>query len=328
MSWQQSLLGPLSPISEAVARARVRAYRAGFFNVRRLPGRVVSVGNLTVGGTGKTPTVLWIAERLATAGKQVGILTRGYRGSGSTSDEVRLLQSRLPTAIKFGVGANRFEQGSALAREGVNWFVLDDGFQHLKLARDVNLLLIDAANPFGGGRLVPAGRLREPRSAMARADAIVITRSEHAPAIESAIRLDSGAPIFYAQATLDGVFSVEGAGMEAINAPPRNAKWFAFCGVGNPDAFAADLKQWGFTVLGKRVFKDHHAYTQADLDAVGLAAGRAGATLLICTEKDKFNLPPGARSRLPIFYCRISMNVDHGTDLMGLILGNDAGVQQ
>jgi tetraacyldisaccharide 4'-kinase len=289
---------------------------------------VVSVGNLTVGGTGKTPIVLWITERLATGGREVAILTRGYRGSGSTSDEVRLLQSRLPAGVKFGVGTDRFEQGSALAREGVGWFVLDDGFQHLKLARDVNVLLIDAANPFGGGKLLPAGRLREPRSAMSRADAIVITRSEHAPAIESAIRLDSRAPIFYAQATLDGVFSAEDDAREADAPQLREGKWFAFCGVGNPEAFAADLKQWDFAVVGRRTFQDHHAYSQADLDDVALAAERTGATRLICTEKDKFNLPPGARTRLPIFSCRISMCVDREADLMRLILGNTAGVRE
>ncbi len=324
MNWQQTLLTPLSPIYEAVSRLRVRAYRAKIFATRKLPGRVVSVGNLTVGGTGKTPMVLWITERLAASGKAVGILTRGYRGSGSTSDEVRLLQSRLPLTVKFGVGANRFEQGSVLAGEGVDWFVLDDGFQHLKLARDVNVLLIDAANPFGGGKLLPAGRLREPRSAMSRADAIVITRSEHAPAIESAIRHDSHAPIFYSQAKLDGLFSADG---DAANTstPSRDAKWFSFCGVGNPDAFAADLKQWGFNVAGKRAFEDHHAYTQAELDALALAAERAGAAHLICTEKDKFNLPPGARRRLPIFYCRISMRVDREAELMRLIVGDVPG---
>lgn len=325
MNWQ-TILAPLSPIYEAGARARVWAYRRGAFAAHKLPGRVISVGNLTVGGTGKTPMVLWIAQRLAASGKEVGILTRGYRGSGSTSDEVRLLQSRLGDAVKFGVGAYRFEQGSILARDGIRWFVLDDGFQHLQLARDVNILLIDAANPFGGGKLLPAGRLREPRSAMSRANAIVITRSEHAPAIESAIRLDSNAPIFYAQATLGGVFGVEGDDVNVVQ-QSRDAKWFAFSGIGNPEAFAADLKGWGFTIAGRRAFKDHHAYSQVDLDAVALAAERAGATRLICTEKDKFNLPAGARMRLPVFYCRISMRVDRERDLLRLILGDAQSAQ-
>jgi tetraacyldisaccharide 4'-kinase len=324
VTWHQTILAPLSPIYEAGARARARAYRSGIFATRKLPGRVISVGNLTVGGTGKTPMVLWIAERLAGGARSVGILTRGYRGSGSSSDEVRLLQSRLGGGVKFGVGANRFEQGSALAASGVGWFVLDDGFQHLQLARDVNVLLIDAANPFGGGKLLPAGRLREPRSAMGRADAIVITRSEHAPAIESAIRLDSRAPIFYAQATLDAVVSVEGDGRD-VDAPQlRTGNWFSFCGVGNPDAFAADLKKWDFAVAGKRTFDDHHGYSQSDLDEVALAAERVGATRLICTEKDKFNLPPNAKTRLPIFYCRISMRVDREEELMRLVLDDAA----
>jgi tetraacyldisaccharide 4'-kinase len=161
---------------------------------------------------------------------------------------------------------------------------------------------------------------------MSRASAIVITRSERAPAIESAIRLDSTAPIFYSQATLDGVFSVEGDDANAVQ-QSRAAKWFAFCGIGNPDAFAADLKAWGFSVTGKRAFKDHHAYTQADLDAIALAGERTGATQLICTEKDKFNLPAGARTRLPILYCRISMRVDRSDDLLRLILGDTPGTQ-
>src|SRR5579871_528519 len=170
---------------------RTRLYAAGLLHSRRLPGTVISVGNLTVGGTGKTPMVLWIAERLLVEGKQVGILTRGYGSrknsqeitasnsspQTSTSDEVRLLDNRLGGRARFGIGADRFARGSELTARGVDWFVLDDGFQHLSLARDVNIVLIDAANPFGGGLLLPAGRLREPRTALARAEIIVITRS-------------------------------------------------------------------------------------------------------------------------------------------------------
>ena len=226
MTLQRSLLWPFSLLYGAAAHLRARAYRRGIFKPQHLDGVVISVGNLTTGGTGKTPMVLWIAERLMHEGKKVGILTRGYRGekvtpsSGidaqaattnaaiSTSDEVRLLQARLGDRVPLGVGANRYEQGRELAKLGVNWFVLDDGFQHLQLARDVDIVLIDATNPFGGGRLLPAGHLREPRSALARADIIVITRSTHAPAIEAAIRRDSAAPIFYARPKLDSIHSI------------------------------------------------------------------------------------------------------------------------
>src|SRR5579862_7337589 len=197
VNFAQTLLWPLSVPYGAFAHLRARLYRTGMLHQQRLDGVVISVGNLTTGGTGKTPMVLRIAEHLLTEGKSPAILTRGYRGesgpSGATSDEVRLLQARLGPRVRFGVGADRFARGRALAAEGVDWFVLDDGFQHLQLARDVDILLIDATNPFGGGHVLPAGRLREPRSALARADIIVITRSDHAPAVESVIRRDSRA---------------------------------------------------------------------------------------------------------------------------------------
>ena len=135
--------------------------------------------------------------------RSVGILTRGYRGKtagGSevryTSDEVQLLQSRLGDRALLGVGADRYKSGAALASRGVKWFILDDGFQHLQLARNVDVVLIDASNPFGGGHVLPAGRLREPRLALQRADVIVITRSSHAPAVESVTRRHSGRRFF------------------------------------------------------------------------------------------------------------------------------------
>ncbi len=185
MKLKDSLLWPFTLPYGAATRLRALAYRRGILRQCRLDDVVISVGNLTTGGTGKTPMVLWIAQRLLSEGKKVGILTRGYRGKtssgGSTSDEVRFLQARLGDSVAFGVGADRFARGRELSARGVEWFILDDGFQHQQLARSVNIVLIDATNPFGGGHLLPAGRLREPKSALARADIIVITRSERAP---------------------------------------------------------------------------------------------------------------------------------------------------
>ncbi|HTS10914.1 MAG TPA: tetraacyldisaccharide 4'-kinase, partial [Candidatus Limnocylindrales bacterium] len=209
MSLKESLLWPLSVPYGAASRLRARAYRMGMLKQQRLPGVVISVGNLTTGGTGKTPMVIWIAERLAAEGKRVGILTRGYRGktasepassagrvgrstSQSSSDEVQLMTARLGDRVAIGVGADRFARGQELAQQGVQWFVLDDGFQHVQLARAADIVMIDATNPFGGGRLLPAGRLREPKTALARADLIVITRSAHSPAVEAAIRRETG----------------------------------------------------------------------------------------------------------------------------------------
>jgi tetraacyldisaccharide 4'-kinase len=273
-----------------------------------------------VGGTGKTPMVLWIAEHLAAEGKSVGILTRGYRGkrpdhrtndsANSASDEVQLLRARLGDRVAFGVGADRFARGSELSQRGVNWFVLDDGFQHLQLARDADIVLLDAKDPFGGGRLLPAGRLRESRTALNRADIIVITRSGRVPAIEAAIRRDSDAPVFYAHTRLDSVFLQHGGYPGEENRNARAQKLFAFCGIGNPPAFVADLQDWGFQVAGPRYFPDHHRYTQQDVDEIEARAREAGAEAVICTEKDVFNLGGTKWHAFDLSYCRISMQID------------------
>jgi tetraacyldisaccharide 4'-kinase len=347
MTLKQSLLWPLSLPYGAAAHLRARAYRKGILKQQHLDGTVISVGNLTTGGTGKTPIVLWIAERLLAEGKNVGILTRGYRGGKiapasennsptaaktssidasatnaltTTSDEVRLLQSRLGNRVQFGVGANRYEQGRELAKRGVNWFILDDGFQHLQLARDVDIVLIDATNPFSGGRLLPAGHLREPRSALARADIIVITRSTHAPAIESAIRRDSSAPIFYARPKLDAIHSFSEGHVAGAVAPEALPKLFAFCGIGNPSAFLEDLRNWALDIVGHKFFSDHHRYTDHDDQEILQLASEAGARGLICTEKDLYNLHAIYYGKLPTFYCSISMQIDNPDDFWRTVL--------
>ena len=325
MSLKDSLLWPFTVPYGAVSHLRARAYRKGILKQQRLAGNVISVGNLTTGGTGKTPMVIWIAERLAAEGKHVGILTRGYRGdtvsgagakakppgSASTSDEVQLMQARLGDRVAFGVGADRLARGQELANRGVNWFILDDGFQHLQLARDVDIVMIDATNPFGGGHLLPAGRLREPKTALARADLIVVTRSSHSPAVEAAVHRETNAPIFYAQAELDSVYSPGTAHLETHDA--REQDLFAFSGIGNPAAFVADLRSWGFKVVGHKFFPDHHRYTPADLRAIEREARAAGASGLICTEKDRFNFPNDSTA-MNLWVCAISLRVDREQD--------------
>lgn len=318
MNFAQTLLWPLTLLYGAVTHLRARAYRTGLLRQRRLDGVVISVGNLTTGGTGKTPMVLWIAQRLLAEGKIAGVLTRGYRGetdaSGSTSDEVRLLKARLGERVAFGVGPDRFACGRELAARGVDWFVLDDGFQHLQLARDVDILLIDATNPFGGGHLLPAGRLREPRSAIARANIIVITRSDHAPAIEAVIRRDSDAPIFYAAPHLESVraFHGEYPGDESTECHSR--KLFAFSGIGNPAVFPVDLREWGLDPVGYKVFPDHHRYTTRDMEILLADARAADADALICTEKDIFNLRDVPLGGVALYYCRISFHIARETE--------------
>jgi tetraacyldisaccharide 4'-kinase len=335
----QTLLWPLTLPYGAVVNLRARAYRSGLLREKRLDGIVISVGNLTTGGTGKTPMVLWVAERLLAEGKRVGILTRGYRGgtekqaqpvgtgtSGvagtpdiSSSDEVQLLRNRLGDRVAFGVGADRFARGTELAKKGVEWFVLDDGFQHLQLVRDVNIVLIDATNPFGGGYLLPAGRLREPRTALGRADIVVITRSDYTPALEVTIRHYTAAPIFHARPRLDSILPINADGPGDPQTNLKDPKLFAFCGIGNGPAFVNDLRGWGYSITGSKTFPDHHRYSQQDANGIEAAARAAGATALICTEKDSYNLADVRWQNTNVSYCRISFQVSRQDELWAAI---------
>jgi len=322
-------LWPVSFLYGAVNHLRARAYRTGLLKSRKLNGVVISVGNLTVGGTGKTPMVMWIAQKLVAEGKSVGILTRGYRGQpippsdagteGSTtetkiinsSDEVQMLVARLGDRVRFGVGANRFENGSKLAAQGVNWFVLDDGFQHWHLERNVDIVLIDAMTPFGGGQLLPAGRLREPLAALARASIVVITRTESSPGIETTIRRYSSAPIFYAQPHIDSIRKIEAGRLAGPVSPGAVGGLFAFCAIGNPNGFIQTLTQSGVTVAGRKFFPDHHRFTRADAAQILRAAQDAGATGLICTEKDLYNLSGSFGDESNLFCATMSLKIQH-----------------
>jgi len=315
------LLWPLSLVYSLIARAKAWGYARGIFRKRKLPGTVIGVGNLTVGGTGKTPMVLAIAERLAQEGKQAAILTRGYRGTtdgGASgvpqSDEVALLRERLAGKVQLGVGADRYKNGMVLARHGIDWFVLDDGFQHLKLSRDADVVLIDAMDPFGGGMVLPAGRLREPLSALRRADIVVITRSVQAPspAIEAIIRRYTGSPIFYASTRLESVLRVPRLDVALPQQDWTKARFLAFCGIGNPAAFFEDLRTWGFQVVQQRSFSDHHVYTAREAAQLEQDASRSGADALLCTEKDVWNLRNVPFTALPVYCCRISFALPEG----------------
>ena len=321
MTLAQSLLWPLSILYGAGARLRAWTYRAGIVHQRRLRGSVISVGNLTVGGTGKTPMVVWLAQRFTASGKKTAVLSRGYRplpqGRRSAdgteippgwNDEAALLHERLGDTVSIGIDANRFAKGRELENRGVECFILDDGFQHLQLARDLDIVLLDATNPFGGGHLLPAGRLREPISALRRADIVIVTRSEHAPATEALIRRHTSAPIFYARTELLGMETYRQPASAQETQPTGNERFFAFCGIGNPSAFFEDLTKWGMQLAGRTMFRDHHLYTEADLSDLESRALAAGADALLCTEKDIQDLTPLRTNRLPILFCKIALH--------------------
>src|SRR5687768_10961141 len=198
------VLPPLSALYGAVTRTRLALYQRGTFHTTKLGRPVISVGNITAGGTGKTPLVEWVARNVAGAGKNVCILTRGYGrdnpqrqvvvSDGKTilatpaeaGDEPFLLATKLLGSAAVICNADRISAGRfAIETLGADCFVLDDGFQHLRLARDLNIVTIDATNPWGGGQLLPYGRLREPVSNLSRADCVVLTRCDQAENLET-----------------------------------------------------------------------------------------------------------------------------------------------
>ena len=311
-------LWPLSLLYSSIARAKAWCYSRGVFKKHKLPGTVISVGNLTVGGTGKTPMVLAIAQRLAEEGKHAAILTRGYRGTVEAgmggvpqSDEVALLRERLSGKVQLGVGPDRHKNGMVLSRHGVDWLVLDDGFQHLKLWRDADVVLVDATDPFGGGMVLPAGRLREPLSALRRADIVVVTRSVQAPspAIEAILRRHTSSPIFYASTRLESVLRLPRLDVALPEQDWLKARFLAFCGIGNPAAFFDDLRTWRFQSIQQRGFADHHAYTADEAAELEQSAASCGADALLCTEKDVWNLRNVQFKTTPVYCCRITFDL-------------------
>jgi tetraacyldisaccharide 4'-kinase len=298
---------------------------------RQLPIPVISVGNITLGGTGKTPCVLRLAEALKQSGYRPGILTRGYGRSSPDKQLILAPRATMPTErtgdepqlflrsglAPVGIGADRFETGRLLAQTyGADVLVLDDGFQHHRLARSLDIVLIDALNPFGGESVFPLGRLREPLQALARADLILITRSDFtdlAPAIERRLRRwNSQAPVF--QARLEPRAWVAHATGERHPLPGRPFRRpAAFCGLGNPQSFRRTLDQQGIHLTDWLEFTDHHHYRARELRYLRHHAAERGADALVTTEKDVANLCQGADALLiplPLYWLEVTLVID------------------
>jgi tetraacyldisaccharide 4'-kinase len=309
------LLWPLSLIYSAGARIRAAMYSRRWLQQKRLSGLVISVGNLTVGGTGKTPMVIWLAEKFLERGKRVAILSRGYRGQDGTSDEIELMKSRLGNAALFGVGKDRYAHGRRLEGNGVDIFILDDGFQHLQLARDVDVVLVDSTRPLCDEFVIPAGRLREPISALGRANAVVFTRADGSLSPSSFGPQFAQLPAFSSRTKLLGFrrYGPEGVANPLADASSRI---FAFCGIGNPSAFLADLSRWGVRLVGSRMFRDHHRYSKTDAESIEGAAVAAGANALVTTEKDAQNIQPGLFSKLPLEIAVIALEISNENQFM------------
>ncbi len=312
------VLYPLSVVYERIVRQRAALYQKGRLQAKRLKGTVISVGNLTIGGTGKTPMVLWLAEKFLAEGKTVAVLSRGYRGSHGTSDEIELLKRRLGNRVLFGVGKDRFAEGHRLERQTrVDVFLLDDGFQYLQLARDLDILMLDGSVKLKDEWLLPAGTLREPISACRRAHILIVTRKTERPDIEAQ---DSHKfSIFYAQTRLHGFRKAGEREIPSYLSEIGPGPFFAFCGIGNPEAFWNDLGRWCVPVAGQKVFRDHHRYTDGDVRKLEEAAEQTGAKAFITTEKDEQNLKNTRLSKWPVYVAVIDFVLSSESEFLAAI---------
>ncbi len=336
-------LAPFSVLYGAVTRTRHALYQSGLLPVHNVGAPVISVGNITAGGTGKTPLVAWLARAAAAEGRRVCVLSRGYKradpgrrvlvsdgkqllaGAREGGDEPRLLAENLLGAAAIVSDADRVA-AAVWARQhlGSDLFILDDGFQHFRIQRDLNIVVLDATDPWGGGRFLPRGRLRESPSGLRRADCIVMTRAEltaDLAKLRDSVRRQSGnRPVLTAHTRTSRLRPLcpTPPPPDVIEHAKPTGPFAAFCALGNPQAFFAHSRQDQFPLALTRAFPDHHAYTQHDIDALAAEAARNGAQALLTTAKDAVKLGK-LNFALPCFVLEIELTFDDEATIRGLL---------
>lgn len=332
---------------ELGVRLRIAAYETNYLTSKKLDVFMISVGNITLGGTGKTPIVHYIAQYLAREDRTVAILTRGYgrqskgrrvlndsRASSQDEayesyrefgDEPLMLARTLPD-VPVIIDKNRYEAG-VWAKQifDPDIMILDDGYQHLAAARDLNILLLDATDPFGEFEMVPFGRLREPLYALNRADVVIITRADRpfdqgqTLAILKQICGDQ-VPVLYFYSS---IVSFRHLATNELYDANQFIGWnvAVMCGIGNPQAFSEDLMKSGLNIVAENFFSDHHAFTQEDLEKVVQTARNAGANAIMTTEKDAVRLENLQLSdEMPVYVAQLELQSDDEVRLKSLLL--------
>jgi len=311
---------------------RMWAYRCDLFPSHKLECRVISVGNLTLGGTGKTPVVMMIAEILRGNGRKPGVLSRGYGGSSKNEinivcdgknillsteiagDEAVMMAKRLKN-VPILVGSDRYQTGRyAIKYFGVDTLILDDGFQHLALKRDMNILLFDHQRPFGNGQLFPAGELREPEKEALRADLVCITRysgSSYPPGINE--QLTKGLPVIKSTLRLDSLSNLYNGEVLEVK-QLRDKSVSAFSGIANPNDFRKLLEKSGMRLVHYQPFPDHHEYTLNDIKHIEDSARKSGATFILTTEKDAVKINSNSTT-LPFYKVALEMEILEGREI-------------
>ena len=321
-------------------RWRNRRYDCGAITVHRLDVPVISVGNLTLGGTGKTPLVEWIVGTYLAQGKNVGIISRGYGARGGPNDEARELAWKLPD-VPHVQDPDRVAAARRAVREfGCHVLVLDDAFQHRRIARDLDIVLLDALEPLGYEHVFPRGTLREPIEGLARADVVALSRADLLTADERGAIRDRVANLSPHAAWVEivhapqalvacsvGVSPAEERGMADAGKMPtlptdagkmptlqqpldtlRGRRVLAFCGLGNPAGFRHTLDVCGYNVVEFHEFPDHHAYGTGDLNALAAAARQAEAEALVCTQKDLVKIGTDRLGDRPLWAIRVGID--------------------
>ncbi|PIE51498.1 tetraacyldisaccharide 4'-kinase [Candidatus Fermentibacteria bacterium] len=341
--WAAWLLQPAAFLYMAGAMLNRFRFRRGFFSRRSFPGTViVSVGNIEVGGVGKTPVTIRIARKLSDmglkvavvaknlgAGKHVPVAVRPGKSSGAVtlSDEPVLLGRALRDYCTVYAGPDKTEAVQRAVREQKpHVVVVDDGFQHHKLHRDIDVVVLNAEHPFGMGGLLPAGTLREHTGVLKKADYLWINGVTSKPQLSLARRLIASRNW---QAPFIASSIVPGKPVRHDGSSDRPGRVVAFCGIGKPHGFRSILERTGFTIDQFRVFPDHWRYRESDIRMLGSALRKSGAEYLITTEKDAARLGPAMVKKLDIRVLPIGLSVDEtGTEeeLLGNILELTEGI--
>jgi len=345
----RSLLGIAAVGYSLVVRLRNFLYSKGWLKAHRVDSAVICVGNITVGGTGKTPLVVWLCKQIV-ANSECAILTRGYKSRRASCvmrrakeeqntqyairntqiDEPAMLAESCPQA-KVVVNADRVAGAAeAIGQFGAKVLIMDDGFQHRRLARDLDIIAIDATQPFGYGRMLPAGLLREPVTSLKRAAAVVITRCNQISeaqlsGLEKELRTIN--PDMVIAKSIHAAASARTTDHEEIDLDLlKSKKIFAFCGIGNPGAFLSTIETLGSELVGSKIYDDHHHYTDTCLADIREHAEKAGADLVLTTQKDWTKIICHSQSGVPFAYLAIEIRFLAGQDkLTALIQDTLAG---
>ena len=309
----------------AAMRARRWGYRRKWLPSKEVRVPVICVGNLTTGGTGKTPMVAWVVDRLRELGASPAILTRGYRARQGRSDEAELLLEL--TGVPVAIDPDRVAGARKAISGGADVLVMDDGFQHLRLRRDLDIVLLDATCPWGFGHCLPRGLLREPPVALAAAEAVVVTRADRVD--ESAVdgilgraaRLAPQASLHTARHVPEAV--IDDARLSRPVDMLAGARVGAVCGIGNPESFFAALRELGAELAWTKALDDHAPDAESRLGGIAQRARQTGVDAVVITQKDASRWP-GADLGAPTWQLAVQMRVDRGREELESKLGRIA----